>query len=523
VSGAQAFARRLQAFLSADGGQQSGEELADLLTIVLTAVLVATNLVGAAVVLAVIYLVLPLPQVPDSAHVELINGLVAAGYIVVAVLTGALAGRRQLSELTDWLRSEGAPDAHIRRQVVRAPLLLFEVQIALWLAAALLFGVLNLAFSPTLSAIVAPTIAITGITTGACAYLLAERILRTPASRALADEDPGQVAVPGVATRAVLAWAFGTAAPVLGLVTVGIASLAGAPASATQLKVVIVVLGAIAVVVGLLAVSLAARATADPIDNVRGALQRIQRGDFDARVPVYDGTQIGRLQLGFNRMAEGLDERERIRDTFGSYVDPAVAERILDEGVELGGEEVEVTIMFIDIRGFTAFAEATDARDVVAGVNALFTAVIPIIHERQGRVDKFVGDGLLAVFGAPQRLDDHADQGLAAALAIERAVDDGEAGELQIGIGVNSGTVIAGNVGGAGRLEFSVIGDPVNVAARVQEATRETGDTVLLTEYTRELLTEEPVSLVERSRVELRGRSAPVVLYAPRPPKRLED
>jgi adenylate cyclase len=83
--------------------------------------------------------------------------------------------------------------------------------------------------------------------------------------------------------------------------------------------------------------------------------------------------------------------------------------------------------------------------------------------------------------------------------------------------------VIAGNVGGAGRLEFSVIGDPVNVAARVQEATRETGDTVLLTEYTRELLTEEPVSLVERSRVELRGRSAPVVLYAPRPPKRLED
>jgi adenylate cyclase len=317
----------------------------------------------------------------------------------------------------------------------------------------------------------------------------------------------------------VLAWAFGTAAPVLGLVIVGIAALAGAPASATQLEVVIVVLGAIAVVVGLLAVSLAARATADPIDNVRGALERIQRGDFDVRVPVYDGTQIGRLQLGFNRMAEGLGERERIRDMFGSYVDPAVAERILDDGVELGGEEVEVTIMFIDIRGFTAFAEETDAREVVAGVNALFEAVIPIIHENQGRVDKFVGDGLLAVFGAPQRLNDHADQGLAAALAIKQAVDDGEAGDLPIGIGVNSGTVIAGNVGGAGRLEFSVIGDPVNVAARVQEATRETGDTVLLTEHTRALLTEEPVPLLERPRIELRGRSTPVVVYAPRPPE----
>jgi adenylate cyclase len=516
VSGGQPSARRLQAFLSADGAQQAGEELARVLTVVLTAVLVATNLVGAGAVLALIYLVLPLPQVPGSAHVELINGLVAAGYIFLAVLTGALAGRRQLSELADWLRSERPPDAHIRRQVVRAPLLLFNVQLALWLAAALLFGALNLAFSATLSVIVAPAIAITGITTGACAYLLAERILRTPASRALADEDPGRVAVPGVATRAVLAWAFGTAAPVLGLVTVGIATLAGAPASATQLKIVIVVLGTIAIVVGLLAVSLAARATADPVDNVRGALEHIQRGDFDARVPVYDGTQIGRLQLGFNRMAEGLGERERIRDTFGSYVDPAVAERILDEGVELSGEEVDVTIMFIDIRGFTAFAEATDARKVVAGVNALFQAVIPIIHEHHGRVDKFVGDGLLAVFGAPQRLDDHADQGIGAALAIQRAVDDGDAGDLQIGIGVNSGTVIAGNVGGAGRLEFSVIGDPVNVAARVQEATRETGDTLLLTEHTRALLTGEPVRLVERSHVELRGRSEPVVVYAPR-------
>ena len=381
-----------------------------MLTVVLTAVLMATNLVGAAVVLAVIYLVLPLPQVPGTAHVELINGLVAAAYIIFAAVTGPLAGRRRLSELDDWLRSERPPDPRIRRQVVRAPLLLFKLQLSRWLGAALLFGLLDLAFSPALGAIVAPTIAITGITTGACAYLLAERILRAPAARALADEDPGRVAVPGVATRAVLAWAFGTAAPVLGLVTVGVSALAGTPATATQLEIVIVVLGAIAVVVGLLAVSLAARATADPIDNVRVALERIARGDFDARVPVYDGTQIGRLQLGFNRMAEGLGERERIRDMFGSYVDPAVAERILTDGVEPSGEEVEVTIMFIDIRGFTAFAERTEPRQVVAGINALFAAAIPMIHEHQGRVDKFVGDGLLAVFGAPTRLDDHADR-----------------------------------------------------------------------------------------------------------------
>ena len=122
---------------------------------------------------------------------------------------------------------------------------------------------------------------------------------------------------------------------------------------------------------------------------------------------------------------------------------------------------------------------------MVAALNRLFETVVPIIHEHGGRVDKFVGDGLLAVFGAPRRLQDHADRALKAALEIERAVRDLD---LEIGIGINSGRVVAGNVGGSGRLEFSVIGDPVNVAARVEAATRQTGDTILLAERTKELL-----------------------------------
>lgn len=505
----------LSEFLAADRDEQTGDELSRALTIVLTSTLVATNLIGSIAVLAVSYFALPLPPLRDSGHVEAVNALVAAGYIAVALVIGAVGGQRRLSALNDWLRSERPADADIRRLVVRAPLMLFRLQLTLWLVAAVLFGLLDLPYSTALAGIIGPTVAITGLTTGACAYLLAERILRKPASRALADEDPGRLAVPGVATRAMLAWAFGTGAPVLGLVIVAVSALAGEPATAQQLKVVIVVLGGIAVVVGLLAVSLAARATADPIDAVRSALEHIQRGEFDARVPVYDGTQIGRLQLGFNRMAEGLAERERIRDMFGSYVDPSVAERILEEGVELAGEEVEVTIMFLDVRGFTAFAEQTEAPEVVAGVNALFETVIPIVHEHDGRVDKFVGDGLLAVFGAPRRLSNHADAGLAAAIAIARSVAAGDAGELRIGIGLNSGTVVAGNVGGAGRLEFSVIGDAVNVASRVEAATRETDDVVLLTGRTRELLSEEPVPLAQREDVRLRGRSEPVVLYAP--------
>ena len=142
--------------------------------------------------------------------------------------------------------------------------------------------------------------------------------------------------------------------------------------------------------------------------------------------------------------------------------------------------------MFIDIRGFTPFAERTAADQVVAAINELFEQFVAVIHAHGGRVDKFVGDGLMAVFGAPRRMPDHADRALDAAVEIARTLHS-SAG-LEIGIGINSGTVVAGNVGGAGRLEFSVIGDPVNVAARVEAATRQTGDTILLAERTRELL-----------------------------------
>jgi adenylate cyclase len=274
-----------------------------------------------------------------------------------------------------------------------------------------------------------------------------------------------------------------------------------------------VVLGGTGILVGLLATTVAARATADPVESVRRALARVQNGEFDVRVPVYDGTQIGQLQLGFNDMVSGLAERERLREAFGTYVDPAVVERILEEGTNLSGEEVEVTIMFIDIRDFTAFAEETPAEEVLAAVNELFEQFVPIIHEHGGWVDKFVGDGLLAVFGAPRRDPNHADQALRASLDIARRVASSDG--LRIGIGLNSGRVIAGNVGGSGRLEFSVIGDPVNVAARVEAATRETGDEILLTETTKELLHESPCRLQERKGIELKGRREPVRLYAP--------
>lgn len=253
-----------------------------------------------------------------------------------------------------------------------------------------------------------------------------------------------------------------------------------------------------------------------PLATLRDATRRLGAGDFSVRVPVLTTDETGELTSSFNQMAAGLAERERIRDAFGTYVDREVAEHILREGTDLAGEQVEVTAMFIDVRDFTGYAERHSAPEVVATINRLFEQAVPIIHEHGGHVDKFVGDGLLAVFGAPRRQGDHADQALAAALEIDRAVRDEFDGDLEIGIGLNSGAVVAGNVGGGGRLEFSVIGDAVNVAARVEATTRETGDSILIARHTEELLQRGDLQLIERSGITLKGKSEPVTLFAPR-------
>ena len=278
---------------------------------------------------------------------------------------------------------------------------------------------------------------------------------------------------------------------------------------------------AVAFTVAVVLVVLLADSVAGPIADLRTAAERVGKGDLDVRVPVVSLDETGALARSFNAMVEGLRERERIREAFGTYVDRDVAEHILREGTDLAGEEVEVTMMFIDVRDFTGFAERSSAPEVVATLNRLFELVVPIIRHHGGHVDKFVGDGLLAVFGAPRRQADHAREALDAALAIDRVVRERFEGEIAIGIGLNSGTVVAGNVGGAGRLEFSVIGDAVNVAARVESATRTTGDSILVAEDVKRLLTDESIELDERPQVPLKGKTKSVMLYAPREASRV--
>jgi adenylate cyclase len=499
---------------SASRSHRRGRRLWRLANLGVISVLMVSNTVGAVIALVLPMWVIPLPPYQSGEERSSIFFVVSVSiYVGLALPLGIWLGRRSQRGPREWLLSGQPATLRQQRAVLRTPSRLFLVQMFFWLPAALLFGGLSLGRGFVGAMWVAVIVALAGTTTAASTYLLAERILRPIAAKALSQGAKGDFRTSGVRRRAILAWVLGTGVPVGGLLAVGIATLATGDGSREDVLVATIVLSGIGVVVGFATQSAVARATAGPILGVSRALRRVEDGDLDVSVPVYDATEIGRLQVGFNAMVVGLRERERIRDAFGTYVDPAIAELILREGTDLDGEELEVTVMFIDIRGFTTYASQTEAHEVVTRVNQLFGTVVPIVHEHEGHVDKFVGDGLLAVFGAPRRNDQHADSALAAARAIAAAVPEVDP-DLGIGIGLNSGPVVAGNVGGGGRLEFTVIGNTVNIAARVESATRDTGDTVLLSESTRDLLVDPP-ELVAREGIRLKGREGEVTLYAP--------
>ncbi|HEY1274124.1 MAG TPA: adenylate/guanylate cyclase domain-containing protein [Thermoleophilaceae bacterium] len=164
-----------------------------------------------------------------------------------------------------------------------------------------------------------------------------------------------------------------------------------------------------------------------------------------------------------------------------------------------------VTVLFADIRGFTAYADRATAREAADHLSGFFEIAVPVVTRNGGEVNKLLGDGLLAVFRTP----DHADRAVAAGVELLAAVG----GHCRIGIGLNSGLVLVGTIGGGGMTELGVIGDPVNVAARVQDATRELGEPLLLTEATRLLLERDRTRLAPRGAIALRGKAAPVAVY----------
>jgi len=477
--------------------------------LVLTAVVTVANLCGAGVVLVLSVWVIPNGSVAEPGRVLAVNLAVLGGYLLLAAPLGVVWGSMRF-------RTRRGGSTVARQVVLHGPLRLVTVQAVLWLGAVGLSGALNATFSPRLALSVAETVLLGGITTCALSYLLSERILRHTAARVLQGQPPRRAGLPGVTTRAVLFWALGTAVPVFGLMLTAVTALVFGDVPVERLAVVVLSIGGTALGIGLLVTLAAADAVADPVNAVRRALRRVEEGDFDVRVPVYDGTELGELQAGFNRMAAGLRERERIRDLFGRQFgeDVATVAAASDE-VRLGGEVRRVAVLSVDIVGSTGLAAHRPPAEVVALLNRLFRVVVESVGEHGGWVNKFVGDAALAVFGAPLDAPDPAGSALAAGrcLAERLAV---ELPEVTVGIGVSAGDAVAGNVGDVRRYEYTVVGDPVNEAARLTELAKAAPGGVLAAERAVALARNDEAARWELGEARLlRGRAEPTRLATP--------
>lgn len=486
---------------------------------VLLVVVGVANMVGALVVLLFATFVVPDPPLDDRDYVHMVNAVAFFSYPVVAAPVALFLGLRLWRPVVMFVRDGGEPDRRQRRAVLLGPLRLTLLIGALWTAGAAGWAVLDLAlFTGRLAVKTGLTCLLGAATTCTIVYLLSERLLRPAAALVLGRERPKKFRLPGVTTRVMLAWMLGTAIPVSGLICVAIAALAAPGINVGQLAITILGLGGAALLAGVYVIYMAIRAIADPIKSVRKGMAQVERGDLRAEIAVYDASEVGQLQAGFNHMVAGLRENERLRDLFGRHVGEEVADLALERGdITLGGETREVAVLFVDLTGSTGLADTRSPDEVVGLLNRFFGIVVTVVAGHGGWINKFEGDAALAIFGAPTQLEDSAGGALGAAreLAVRLRA---EVPMLDAGIGVSAGEVVAGYIGAEERFEYTVIGDPVNEAARLSDLAKDEPGRVLASAAVLDLahLAESDEWDVGRS-VTLRGRSRPTRLGTPRP------
>jgi len=426
----------------------------------------------------------------------------------------------------------------VQRRVTNAPAVLAFVGFGLWVASIIVFPALTVwhfgHWSPDLMSqqVLGPLV--NGFLATTVSYLLVDWLFRAMVTPTVFPQ--GRVAAvsgslaPGVRARLLLfliAVAFIPLFMLLGLVRAAAVRLeAGEPAAevVASLATASTITFGIFVVLGILLTLLVARTLTLPLASMATALKRVQTGDLDVAVLVNSADEVGVLADGVNAMVETLRDRERILQTFGRVVEPTVRDRLLAGGVGLTGEVRTASILFCDLRGFTAMSEGTAPAEVVASLNEFFTTMTVWVRECGGFVDKFIGDAMLVVFGLFEPNDGSSDDaGAAAALRCALGMHDrlaalnglrahrGQAA-LGVSIGIHSGDVLAGTIGAADRHEYTVIGDAVNVAARLQQLCKEESQALIVSDatYARACRGGLTVELLRREPVTLRGRREPI-------------
>jgi adenylate cyclase len=474
--------------------------------------LLLANAAGGLVVLAYVQFALGNQLAPDV-NVLVSMGAFAGTFLVSAILANVWAYLAFFRSVA-WVVQGREPTDQERAAVLRMPWRSALRPLLFWLVGAAMYAV----FAPTVGGAdavsvlqVVDGIVLGGFVTCALGFLLIERTFTPLFEIALAGEPPRRPATLGVRMRLLFAWAIGSSVPLLAFALDAMVPTARMPSSA----VLVLAVGGLGA--GALATLSSARSLADPLDAVRDAMGRVRDGHLDASLVVDDGGEIGELQAGFNNMVDGLREREQIHDLFSRHVGQAVAVQALERGTGLGGEQRDVSIVFVDLVGSTAMAEVLPPDEVVATLNDFFGVVVRVVDSQGGWVNKFEGDGALCVFGVPSTQPDHAARALRAARLLYKAMDtlaDRHPG-LSAGIGVSSGQVVAGNVGTEARYEYTVIGPAVNEAARLTEVAKGRPVKALASQATVRRAGSEARHWQDVGTVAVRGRTAPIAIREP--------
>lgn len=445
--------------------------------------------------------------------------------LLFAFTIGSLVGLWLLTPVFRWQRRDrggrlsGAdPEATelARSRALKMPFYRSAISAINWCLGGTIFMIAIWPVAKHLVPVAVVAVALGATATAIIGYLQAERVLRPVAIAALRQGVPEQIRAPGVILRTLLTWVLSTGVPILTIiVAIAAAKLSILQAPTDTLLMPLLLLAIAALVIGLIGTVLTAMSIADPLRQLRWALGEVQRGNYNAHVQIYDASELGLLQAGFNDMVRELSERQRLRDLFGRYVGEDVARRALESRPELGGQERDVAVLFVDLVGSTQLAATQPPHEVVGLLNEFFRIVVETVNRQGGFVNKFQGDAALAIFGAPLEHPDACGAALAAARELHDELVE-VLGANVFGIGVSAGRAIAGHIGAQARFEYTVIGDPVNEAARLTELAKlEEGHVLASAIAVSGALDAEALCWDVGEIVELRGRTAPTQLARP--------
>jgi adenylate cyclase len=471
---------------------------------------------AAAAAVATVIISLSTNTIGDASNLLTDKNLIAAsGLVVMASVAGAVAGVLHVVPSVRWFVRGQESNPAQRRAALRIANRQTAVHFATWAASGAVFVVLNLDSGSGVVCVIGAALLFGGATTSCMGYLVTQRTLR-PVIAAAMRTATADTQIPGVLARLVITWVLFSSLPIAGIAVILLASANGwFVQKSAPVQTPILILAALSLVVGIRAMVLVARSISDPIHDVVEAMAEVEHGR-STYVAVYEPSEIGRLQSGFNLMVGGLAERERLRDLFGRHVGADVARHALEQDPAPFGDIREVAILFVDIVESTALAAARPPREVAQILNDFFRIVVQAVDDRQGLINKFQGDAALAVFGAPLRIEEPASAALATARALA-----GQLGKLlpivDFGVGVSVGSVFAGNVGAEHRYEYTVIGDPVNEAARLADYAKQEDSRVLSSgSAIARASAAERRHWLQREPVMLRGRLTATELAVPR-------